>query len=100
VEEAKKSDPGREQELGQSCRPGTTSNTYEGRTYRVVRCSMAKKKLPLFETNPYLEDPTERRYWIQTTVFSSAAIEGVRFSRKEVERLLDETIPVRKRVPE
>jgi len=61
---------------------------------------MPKKKPPLSETNPYLKDPKERRYWIITTVVSSAAIEGVRFSRKEVERLLDETLPARKRVPE
>jgi hypothetical protein len=73
---------------------------YRSGEQRLIKFSMAKKMLPLSETNPYLKDPTERRYWIQTTVFSSAAIEGVRFSRKEVERLLDETLPVRKRVPE
>jgi len=57
---------------------------------------MPKKKPPLSETNPYLRDPKERRFRIGTTVFSSAAIEGIRFSRKEVERLLDEGLPVRK----
>jgi hypothetical protein len=61
---------------------------------------MPKKKPSLSETNPYLKDPKERRFWIRTNVVSSAAIEGVRFSRKEVERLLDEALPVRKRVPE
>lgn len=61
---------------------------------------MLKKKPPLSKTNPYLKDPKERRFWIRTTVVSSAAIEGVRFSRKEVECLLDESLPVRKLVPE
>lgn len=61
---------------------------------------MPKKKPPLSETNPYLKDPKERRQWIVTTIVSSTAIEGIRFSRKEVERLFDETLPVRKRVPE
>ncbi|MGE5698877.1 MAG: hypothetical protein ACM31N_02270 [Deltaproteobacteria bacterium] len=59
---------------------------------------MPKKKPPLSETNPYLKDPEERRFWIRTTLFSSAAIEGIRFSRKEVERLLDEGLLARKRV--
>jgi len=66
----------------------------------LIKFSMAKRKPPLSETNPYLKYPQERRYWIQTTVVSSAAIDGVCFSRKEVERLLDETLPARKRVPE
>jgi hypothetical protein len=35
---------------------------------------MPKKKPPLSETNPYLKDPKERRFWIRTTVVSSAAI--------------------------
>lgn len=63
----------------------------------MIEFNMPKKKPPLSETNPYLKDPKERRYWIQTTVVSSAAIEGIRFSRKEWERLLDEAPPVRKR---
>lgn len=32
---------------------------------------MPKKKPPLSETNPYLKDPKERRFWIRTTVVSS-----------------------------
>ena len=63
---------------------------------RVIKFDMPRKKPPLSETNPYLKDPDERRFWIRTTVVSSTAIEGVHFSRKQVERLLDENLPVRK----
>lgn len=59
---------------------------------------MRKKKPPLSETNPHLRDPKERRFWIRTTVFSSAAIEGIHFTRKDVERILDESLLARKRV--
>ncbi len=60
-----------------------------------MKFDMPKIKAPLSETNPYLKDPQERRFWIRTTVVSSAAVDGVQFSRKEVERLLDDGLPVR-----
>jgi hypothetical protein len=62
----------------------------------VIKYGMPKKKPPLSETNPYLTDPKERQFWIRTTVLSSAAIEGIRFSRKEVEHLLDDGHPAPK----
>jgi len=40
------------------------------------------KKLPLSQTNPFLKDPEERRFWLFTTVASSAAIEGVHLYKK------------------
>jgi hypothetical protein len=51
------------------------------------------KKPPLSQTNPYLKDPAERRYWVLTTVTSSAAIEGIHFSKEELEILQRETKP-------
>jgi hypothetical protein len=62
---------------------------YRSGEQRLIKFTMPKKEPPLSETNPYLKDtylkdPKERRYWILTTVVSSAAIEGVRFSRKSV----------------
>jgi len=33
---------------------------------------------PLSETNPYLRDPEEREFWLKLTVYSSAAIEGIK----------------------
>jgi len=44
------------------------------------------KKLPLSQTNPFLKDPEERRFWLFTTVASSAAIEGVHLSKKVLEK--------------
>ena len=32
---------------------------------------------PLIETNPYLKDPVQRKSWLDTSVSSSTAIEGV-----------------------
>jgi hypothetical protein len=57
---------------------------------------MPKKKPPLAETNPYLKNPKERRFRIRTTVVSSAAIEGVHFTRKQMESILDGIPLVRK----
>src|SRR4030042_6389838 len=37
---------------------------------------------PLSQTNPFLKDPEERRFWLFTTVTSSAAIEGVHLSQR------------------
>jgi len=48
------------------------------------------KKPPLSQTNPYLRDPAERRYWVLTTVTSSAAIEGIHLSKEELEILQGE----------
>lgn len=45
------------------------------------------KKPPLSQTNPYLKDPAERRYWVLTTVTSSAAIEGIHLPKEELEIL-------------
>jgi hypothetical protein len=45
------------------------------------------KKPPLSQTNPYLKDPEDRRYWVFTTVTSSAAIEGIHLSKEELEIL-------------
>jgi hypothetical protein len=45
------------------------------------------KKLPLSQTNPYLKDPEERKFWITTTVTSSASIEGVQLSEGALEFL-------------
>lgn len=45
------------------------------------------KKPPLTQTNPYLRDPEERKFWITTTVTSSASIEGVRFSEETLKSL-------------
>lgn len=38
----------------------------------------APAKEPLSKTNPYLKDPKEREYWLKITVYSSAAIEGIK----------------------
>lgn len=38
----------------------------------------------------------ERRFWIRTTVVSSTAIEGVHFSKEQIESLQDESPPARK----
>lgn len=56
------------------------------------------KKLPLSKTNPYLQDPADRRYWVVTTVTSSAAIEGIHLSKEEIELLQGETKPTIKHV--
>ena len=45
------------------------------------------KKLPLSQTNPFLKDPEERRFWLFMTVTSSAAIEGVHLSKEALEKL-------------
>lgn len=50
------------------------------------------KKLPLSQTNPYLKDPAERQFWIETTVTSSASIEGVHLS-EEVLKILRKSCP-------
>lgn len=57
------------------------------------------KKLPLSQTNPYLRDPAERRYWVLTTVISSAAIEGIHLSKEDLEILLRKPGPVMKSRP-
>jgi len=49
------------------------------------------KNLPLSQTNPFLKDPVERRFWLFTTVTSSAAIEGVHLSREALGILQNET---------
>lgn len=38
---------------------------------------MKKKSLPLIKTNPYLHDPAECDAWLNRSVISSSAIEGV-----------------------
>jgi len=48
------------------------------------------KKLPLSQTNPFLRDPKGRRFWLFTTVTSSAAIEGVHLSKKVLEKLQED----------
>jgi hypothetical protein len=48
------------------------------------------KKPPLSQTNPFLKDPEERRFWLFMTVISSAAIEGVHFSKEALEKLQKE----------
>ena len=48
------------------------------------------KKPPLSQTNPFLKDPEERRFWLFMTVTSSAAIEGVHLSKKALEKLQKE----------
>jgi len=45
------------------------------------------KKQPLSQTNPFLKDPEERKFWITTTVTSSASIEGVHLSKEALETL-------------
>ena len=45
------------------------------------------KKQPLSQTNPFLKDPEERKFWITTTVASSASIEGVHLSKEALEAL-------------
>ena len=49
------------------------------------------KKLLLSKTNPFLNNPEERRFWLFKTVTSSAAIEGVHLSREVIEILRNET---------
>ncbi len=39
---------------------------------------MRKKSLPLIKTNPYLQDAAECDVWLNRSVVSSSAIEGVR----------------------
>jgi len=51
---------------------------------------MAMKKLPLSQTNPFLRDPKERRFWLFTTVTSSAAVEGVHLSKEVLEKLQED----------
>jgi hypothetical protein len=48
------------------------------------------KKIPLSQTNPFLKDPVERRFWLFKTVTSSAAIEGVHLSREVLEKLRED----------
>ncbi len=48
------------------------------------------KKLPLSQTNPFLKDPGERRFWLFTTVTSSAAVEGVHLSKAVLEKLQED----------
>jgi len=48
------------------------------------------KSLPLSQTNPFLKDPVERRFWLFTTVTSSAAIEGVHLSKEVLEKLQED----------
>jgi hypothetical protein len=48
------------------------------------------KKLPLSQTNPFLKDPGDRRFWLFKTVTSSAAIEGVHLSREVLEKLQED----------
>jgi len=43
------------------------------------------KKQPLSQTNPFLKDPEERKFWITTTVTSSASIEGVHLSKEALD---------------
>jgi hypothetical protein len=62
--------------------------------------STMSKKPPLSQTNPYLKDPAERRYWVLTTVTSSAAIEGIHLSKEELEILRNEATPTFKHVYE
>ncbi len=38
---------------------------------------MRKKSPPLTKTNPYLRNPVERDIWLNRSVMSSSAIEGV-----------------------
>ena len=45
------------------------------------------KKQPLSQTNPFLKDPEERKFWITTTVTSSASIEGAHLSKEALETL-------------
>ncbi len=55
------------------------------------------KKPPLTHTNPYLKDPEERKFWITTTVTSSASIEGVHLS-EETLKILRKSCPTLKLV--
>ena len=48
------------------------------------------KKPPLSQTNPFLKDPGERRFWLFTTVTSSAAVEGVHLSKEVLEKLKED----------
>lgn len=52
-----------------------------GRSVDECYNSIMSKKPPLSQTNPFLKDPQDRRFWITTTVTSSASIEGVHFSK-------------------
>jgi hypothetical protein len=47
-------------------------------------------KPPLSQTNPFLKNPEERRFWLFLTVTSSAAIEGVHLSSAALEKLRKE----------
>lgn len=57
-----------------------------------LRCDIMKtmKKQPLSQTNPFLKNPEERKFWITTTVTSSASIEGVHLSKEALETLRKE----------
>jgi hypothetical protein len=48
------------------------------------------KKAPLSQTNPFLKDPGDRKFWIVTTVTSSASIEGVHLSKEALETVRKE----------
>jgi len=48
------------------------------------------KHLPLSQTNPFLKDPMERRFWLFTTMTSSATIEGVHLSKGVLEKLQED----------
>lgn len=57
-----------------------------------LRCDIIKvmKKQPLSQTNPFLKNPEERKFWITTTVTSSASIEGVHLSKEALEAIRKE----------
>jgi hypothetical protein len=48
------------------------------------------KMPPLSQTNPFLKDPVERRFWLFKTVTSSAAIEGVHLSKEVLAKLKED----------
>ena len=50
------------------------------------------KKKPLSETNPYLKDPEKRRKGMITNVVSSSAIEGIKVSKKTIEKFLKSSV--------
>jgi|GEM_PF-1553534 len=54
---------------------------------------MRKKTLTLIETNPYLQDFEEREAWLNRSVISSSAIEGVHIAAC---RALGVTVKTRK----
>jgi hypothetical protein len=79
--------------LREDFRSKTPGRKKKGTWYNAIM----PKKPPLSQTNPYLRDPAERRYWVLTTVASSAAIEGIHLSKEELV-LHGEAKPTFKRV--